>query len=195
MRPTTPLRRALNAETLGASLRSSSSTSTSAGAVSSRRQLATISADMPGETPELQIFDIFDAPARLGTSPMRLRIPPRSPSSPSMSQPRNQPIRLMVPTPVIFDGPSGTPPRSPPSSSVSPVSASAPAAFFDPLPHSLPPPETFDGPAHTRGPRREVRPTATTQKKTSWLTPSFLMPLLGVSGAGLFGLNKKAELK
>ena len=151
MRPSTPIRRALNPDNLAASLRSSSaSSSSSSHPTSPRRQLATASAELPIETPELQIFDIFDAPARLGTSPTRLRLPPRSPPSPRPSHAQRPSARLMMPSPVLFDGPSGTPPRSP-AASIS--SSTTPSAHFaDSLPKSLPPPETFDGPARMRGP-------------------------------------------
>ncbi|EPT01981.1 hypothetical protein FOMPIDRAFT_1048270 [Fomitopsis schrenkii] len=185
MRPTTPIRRALAADGLAASLRSSSAaSSSSAHPTAARRQLATASAELPSEFPELHIFDIFDAPARLGTSPTRLRLPPRSPPSPRPSQahPQRQPTRLMMPSPVLFDGPSGTPPRTPSASMSSSATASSPS-FSDSLPKSLPPPETFDGPARMRGPA-----APRFEKKTPWLTPSFFMiNLLGLSGAaGLF---------
>ncbi|KAH9834849.1 uncharacterized protein C8Q71DRAFT_871626 [Rhodofomes roseus] len=197
MRPTTPVRRVLNTDALAASLRSSTSASTTtapSASSSARRQLATVSADLPQGVPELRpIFDIFDAPARLGTSPARLRLPQRAPSAaPSPRSPATKrPTRLMMPSPIIFDGPSGTPPRSPPASAS--TSASSPWMFPDSLPHTLPPPETFDGPAYVRGPRREVRPPAGAGagKKSPRLTP-FLVPLLGMSGAaGLFGMNEK----
>ncbi|KAI0725053.1 hypothetical protein C8Q72DRAFT_625165 [Fomitopsis betulina] len=183
MRPTTPMRRALAADGLAASLRSSSAgSSSSSHPTSARRQLATASAELPSDgIPELHIFDIFDAPARLGTSPTRLRLPPRSPPSPRPKQMQRQPTRLMMPSPVLFDGPSGTPPRKP-SASMSSSSPASSSAFSDSLPKSLPPPETFDGPARMRGPT-----ALRAEKKTPWLTPSFFMiNLLGLSGAAGF---------
>ncbi|TFY63049.1 hypothetical protein EVJ58_g3475 [Rhodofomes roseus] len=74
MRPTTPVRRVLNTDALAASLRSSTSASTTtapSASSSARRQLATVSADLPQGVPELP--PIFDRPLETTSSDAAVR--------------------------------------------------------------------------------------------------------------------------
>ncbi|KZT08132.1 uncharacterized protein LAESUDRAFT_757825 [Laetiporus sulphureus 93-53] len=144
-----------------------------------RRQLATAPAmdlpanEVPQPPPEFQIFDIFDAPSRLGESSKLLRASSSSRTLPSRSSPSSSrkvsPVRSL-PDPVIFDGP--TRPRILQKQYEARRSHSTALGPRGSL-RSLPLPEIFDGPSR-------LRPYARSEP-FHWLATSSLL-LLGLTG-------------
>ncbi|KAI0787001.1 hypothetical protein C8Q75DRAFT_808077 [Abortiporus biennis] len=111
----------------------------------------------------IQIFDIFDAPSRLGESSKLLTLSiscqnspiyPSPSSPPHSSSPKKINSRHIepLPPPIIFDGParlkfSGY--RSSRTMSSSARVSKEPVQFFD-GPYTLPPPDIYDGPSQLR---------------------------------------------
>ena len=138
------------------------------------RGTATLSYPHDDETPtfDLQIFDIFDAPSRLGESNLSKMLRREKSTSASqastsakstlhtLAQPERVPRRTVkpLPAPVTYDGParpkhmSMMAHRSSPSSGHRHRAHSAERVSYESqsYPSSLPPPITFDGPSRPR---------------------------------------------
>ena len=105
---------------------------------------------------EIQIFDIFDAPSRLGESSRLLQAssPPRTSSTRSDrtlgTSDRTGATRFVqsLPAPIMYDGPAQPGRRAVAYRGTRAISGSA--AIEKPLLSSLPPPVVFDGPSRLR---------------------------------------------
>ncbi|CCL99388.1 uncharacterized protein FIBRA_01406 [Fibroporia radiculosa] len=192
-----PVRRALTPASCDALLARRPSASSPATAAARRPMSAAPAFDLHIEdahpTPDFQIFDIFDAPARLGESSKLLM---RSASARTLSSRPARPVDSTfvrkntvqpLPAPIIFDGP--TRPRAASTTlGASRARSTSAASAASSLPFSLPAPKTFDGPSRLRPYQARDDP------KSSAVTPSLLV-LLGVSGfVGIFGWEKLTEV-
>ncbi|GJE93474.1 hypothetical protein PsYK624_096330 [Phanerochaete sordida] len=122
-----------------------------------RRSMSSAALALPLDEPlDLPIFDIFDAPSRLGESSKlladaarsRVRPAERTLRTSALAAPARAPPKAL-PAPTLYDGPARPRGLSGPRTRLIHSRALAPAQAH-PLPAALPPPVMFDGPSRLR---------------------------------------------
>jgi len=199
------LHRALTvARTSVVSTRASTSSTHISTRRNAQRTVATLSYPLEYDQAPLdfKIFDIFDAPSRLGESSKLLirstasrfvstrpEASVTSTASAKTPSPKIQPL----PTPITYDGPSK--PRQLSMTAYRPrrsrSMSSAAAGQLPSSPTSLPEPVVFDGPSRLRPYRRGA-----TGEETTGSSTLLMLSLLGVSGVlGLIGYTHYNDLR